>query len=114
MEVTELDRRFRIVIGVQLLCMTFVLFVSGCATPAVKDRIVVEKVPVATRPITPAQVPTPPAPLPPRPAGLSAAADLLLSQVCKLESYVLKADPLLRSSSGLPQATLPTYSECEH
>jgi hypothetical protein len=87
--------------------------VAACSTPAVKDRIVVEKVPVAVQPIKPEQVPTPPAPLPPRPSSLSAAADVLLSKVCDLEAYVLRADPLLRVSAGLPPRELPRYPECE-
>jgi hypothetical protein len=51
--------------------------------------------------------------LPKRPSSLSAAADLLLSKVCELEAYVLKADPLLRVSAGEPQKPLPRYPECE-
>lgn len=98
------------IIGIALVAV----LLAACSTPAVKERVVTVNVPVATRPITPAQVPPPPAPLPPRPSTLTAAADALLSQVCKLESYVLKADPLLRSSAGMPAATLPPYPECEH
>ena len=40
-----------------LIAMLFVAL-TGCSTPAVKDRIVVEKVLVAVHSITPAQVPT--------------------------------------------------------
>jgi hypothetical protein len=34
--------------------------------------------------------------------------------VCDLEAYVLRADPLLRVSAGLPPRELPRYPECEH
>jgi hypothetical protein len=54
-----------------------------------------------------------PAPLGPRPSSLSAAADALFAQVCKLEAYVLRADPLLRVSAGEKPAELPKYPECE-
>lgn len=86
---------------------------SACSTPAIKDRIVEVSVPIATKPINPADVPTPPAPLPPRPKELSAAADLLLSKWCAAVSYMLKADPLLRVSAGMPQKALEQYKECE-
>jgi hypothetical protein len=91
-----------------------VIALAACSTPAVKTETVEVKVPVATTPLKPAQIPTPPAPLPKRPDSLSAAADILLSKVCELEGYVLKADPLLRVSAGLPQQALPKYPECEH
>jgi hypothetical protein len=89
------------------------LALSSCATPAVKTETVEVKVPVAVQPITPAQVPAPPAPLGPRPSSLSAAADALFAQVCKLEAYILRADPLLRVSAGERPAELPKYPECE-
>jgi hypothetical protein len=91
----------------------FLIALSGCATPATRTETVEVKVPVAVQPITPAQVPTPPAPLGPRPSSLSAAADALFAQVCKLEAYVLRADPLLRVSAGEKPAELPKYPECE-
>lgn len=91
----------------------FFLALTACQTPATKIETVEVKVPVAVQPITPAQVPAPPAPLPKRPESLSAAADVLLSKVCELEAYVLRADPLLRVSAGEPQQALPTYPECE-
>lgn len=90
-----------------------ILALASCATPAVKTVTVEVKVPVAIQPITPAQIPVAPAPLPKRPDSLSAAADILLSQVCQLESYVLKADPLLRLSAGEKPQALPAYPECE-
>lgn len=86
---------------------------SSCATPAVKDRVVEVDKPVAVQPIKPADVPAVPAPLGPRPQSLSAAADLLLSKVCELESYALKADPLLRLSAGMQQQALARFPECE-
>lgn len=86
---------------------------SACSTPAIKDRIVEVAKPVAVRPIQVADVPTPPSPLPPRPAQLSAAADLLLSKWCAAVSYMVKADPLLRVSAGMPQKALERYPECE-
>ena len=95
-----------------LIAMLFVAL-TGCSTPAVKDRIVVEKVPVAVHSITPAQVPTAPAPLPPRPSSLSAAADVLLADHCSWVAFGLKAFPLLRVSAGLPPSELPKYPECE-
>lgn len=89
------------------------IILTACATPATRTETVTVKVPIAIQPIKPAQVPTPPAPLGPRPNSLSAAADTLLAKVCQLESYVLRADPLLRVSAGLPPAALPKYPECE-
>jgi hypothetical protein len=86
---------------------------AACATPAIKDRVVEVRVPVAVQPIKPAQVPAVPAPLAKRPASLSAAADLLLAKVCELEAYALKADPLLRLSAGMQQQALGRFPECE-
>jgi hypothetical protein len=96
-----------------IIILAFAQLTACASTPAVKDRIVVEKVPVAVQPITPAQIPAVPAPLGKRPASLSAAADLLLSKVCELEAYALKADPLLRLSAGSPQQALARFPECE-
>jgi hypothetical protein len=95
------------------LAYSTVSFIAACSTPAVRTETIEVKVPVAVQPITPAQVPTPPAPLGPRPSSLSAAADALFAQVCKLEAYVLRADPLLRVSAGQKPAELPKYAECE-
>jgi hypothetical protein len=89
------------------------LMAGMCQTAPTRTETVEVKVPVAVQPITPAQVPTPPAPLGPRPSSLSAAADALCAQVCKLEAYVLRADPLLRVSAGQKPAELPKYPECE-
>lgn len=86
---------------------------ASCSAPAVRDRIVTVSVPVAIRPIKPADVPAVPAPLPPRPRELSAAADVLLSRWCAAVAYMLKADPLLRLGSGMPQRALIRYPECE-
>jgi hypothetical protein len=112
MAMTEIDRRFRICIGVQALCLLAILL-TGCETPAVQTRTVEVKVPVAVQPIKPAQVPPVPAPLGPRPQSLSAATDLLLADHCKWVAYGLLTDPLLRVSAGMPQQPLPTYPECE-
>jgi hypothetical protein len=109
---TEIDRRFRICIGVQVLCLVAMLLM-GCATPATKIETKEVLTPVAVQPITPDQVPSPPPPLGPRPQSLSAAADVLLAKVCELEAYVLRADPLLRVAAGQPQKELPLYPECE-
>lgn len=87
---------------------------TACQTPAVKDRVVTVSVPIATKPLKPADVPAVPAPLGPRPQSLSAAADVLMSKVCELEAYVLRADPLLRLSAGMPQQALVKFPECEH
>jgi hypothetical protein len=89
------------------------LLLAACSTPAIKDRIVTVSMPIATRPLKPADLPAAPAPLGPRPQSLSAAADVLMSKVCELEAYVLRADPLLRLSAGLPQQALANYPECE-
>lgn len=97
------------VLGLAILA----LLLAGCQTPATRTETVEFKVPVAVQPIKPEQVPAPPAPLPPRPTSLSAAADVLLAKVCELEAYVLRADPLLRLSAGLPQQALAKYPECE-
>lgn len=86
---------------------------AACSTPAVHDRIVEVDKPVAVQPIKPADVPAVPAPLPPRPKELSAAADVLLSRWCAAVAYMLKADPLLRVSAGMPQQALPSFKECE-
>jgi hypothetical protein len=91
-----------------------IILLTACAHHPVKIETVEVKVPVAMHPITPAQVPQPPAPLPPRPANLSSAADVLLGQVCRLEAYVIRVDPLLRVSAGLPPASVPAFPECEH
>jgi hypothetical protein len=96
------------------LSLSAAVLLTACAHHPVKIETVEVKVPVAMHPITPAQVPQPPAPLPPRPANLSSAADVLLGQVCRLEAYVIRVDPLLRTSAGLPAATTPLYPECEH
>lgn len=87
--------------------------VTACSTPAIKERIVEVKVPVATRPIAAVDVPKLPAPLPKRPADARVALDVALAQVCRLVSYALKADPLLRVSAGLPQSPAQRYPECE-
>lgn len=85
----------------------------SCAGPAIKDRTVEVKVPVAVQPITPAQVPVLPKPLPPRPTSLSAAADLLLGKVCEWVAYGLRADPLLKVSAGQSPIAAAGYPECE-
>lgn len=88
--------------------------VAACQTPTVvKDRVVDVVKPVATQPIKPADVPAMPAPLPPRPGNLSAAADVLLSKWCEAVAYFLRADPLLKVSSGQAQSTVAKYPECE-
>jgi hypothetical protein len=98
----------------KLVIILLPLALAGCATtPAVKDRIVEVDKPVAVQPIAPAQVPVVPAPLGPRPQSLAAAADSLLSKVCELEAYALRADPLLRVSAGMQQQELPPFPECE-
>lgn len=86
---------------------------TACATPAIKERIVEVKVPVAVQSIKPADVPVLPAPLPKRPANVSSALDLALAQVCAFVAYGLKADPLLRVSAGLPPLAAPKFPECE-
>jgi len=99
-------------VALLLICLG-ALCLSACSAPATKTVVQTVSVPVAVQPIKAAQVPTPPAPLGPRPQSLSAAADALLSKVCELEAYVLRADPLLRVSAGEPQQALPKYPECE-
>lgn len=89
------------------------VLLASCATPAIKERIVEVKVPVAITPIRPADVPVLPAPLPKRPANVSSALDLALAQVCAFVAYGLKADPLLRVSAGLPPLPAPKFAECE-
>jgi hypothetical protein len=91
----------------------FAVVLTGCATSAVRDRIVEVSKPVAVHPITAAQIPAVPAPLGPRPSSLSAAADLLLSKHCEWVAYALRADPLLRLSAGEPQKALQAYPECQ-
>jgi hypothetical protein len=89
------------------------LLLTGCASGAVRDRIVEVDKPVAIHPITAAQIPAVPAPLGPRPSSLSAAADLLLSKHCEWVAYALRADPLLRLSAGEAQKALQAYPECQ-
>lgn len=88
------------------------LLLSSCGTPAVKDRPVPISVPIATHPIAAADVPVPPAPLPKRPATATAALDVAMAGYCQMVAYVLKADPLLRVSAGLPQQDVAKYPEC--
>jgi len=96
------------------LLFAMALVISGCTTEATRTEVKLVNVPVAVQPIKPAQVPTPPSPLGPRPQSLSAAADTLLSKWCSAVSYMLKVDPLLRLSAGIPQQALAKYPECEH
>jgi hypothetical protein len=89
------------------------VLLAGCSTPAVKERVVEVKVPVAVQPIKPEQIPALPKPLTKRPASTSAALDLALAKVCEFVGYALKADPLLRVSAGAPQSEPPKFPECE-
>lgn len=93
--------------------MMLALLLAGCATGAVKERVVEVKVPVAVQPITAAQVPVVPAPLGLRPPSLSAAADLLLAKWCEAVGYMLRADPLLRISAGQQPVAVAGFPECE-
>jgi type IV pilus biogenesis protein CpaD/CtpE len=95
------------------LLIATALLLSGCATEATRTQTVEVKVPVATHPITVAQVPKVPDPLGKRPQSLSAAADQLLAKHCQWVAYALLADPLLRVSAGASQLPLPAYPECE-
>lgn len=95
-------------VAICLCCMA-----TACAGPAVKDRIVEVQIPVATQPITAAQVPTVPKPLGPRPGSLSAAADVLMSKWCEAVSYFLRADPLLKVSAGQKPGEVAAFPECE-
>jgi hypothetical protein len=92
---------------------TGAMLLAACSTPPVKVETVEVKVPVAVRPIRADQVPAVPKPLGPRPPSLSAAADVLLSRWCAAVAYILRADPLLRVSAGVPQQALARYPECE-
>lgn len=87
--------------------------VSACSTPATRVEVKEIRIPVAVQSLRPDQIPQVPAPLGPRPKSLSAAADTLLASHCEFVAYVLKADPLLRLSAGLPQQSLPRFPECE-
>lgn len=89
------------------------LLVASCATGPTKDRIVEVATPVAVQPIKPDQIPALPAPLPKRPANVSSALDLALGKWCEAVAYILKTDPLLRVSAGLPPRDLPPFPECE-
>jgi hypothetical protein len=102
-----------VVVVVAIILAFAIAALSACATPAVQTRTVEVKIPVAVHALKPAQVPAVPAPLGPRPQSLSAAADILLSKHCEFVVYVLKADPLLRLSAGLPQQPLVKFPECE-
>lgn len=93
--------------------VSLALSLAACQTPAIKDRVVEVSVPIATKPLKPADVPVLPKPLPPRPSSLSAAADILLSKVCEWVGYGLRADPLLKVSAGEKQNPAAAYPECE-
>jgi hypothetical protein len=95
------------------LILSSAALLAACQTPATRTQTVEVKVPVATHPITAAQVPAVPAPLGQRPSSLSAAADILLAKHCEFVAYALKADPLLRLSAGMQQQALAKFPECE-
>lgn len=101
-----------VALGVFLALCFLAITLSGCATPAVEYKTVEVKVPVMVQPLKPEQVPAVPAPLGSRPDALPDALDVLLAKHCELVAYVLKADPLLRVSAGVPMADLPVYREC--
>lgn len=101
------------VIGILAAALFMLLLLTGCSTPAVKDRIVEVKVPVAIQPIKPEDVPPLPSPLGPRPPTLRQTADRAFAGFCEAIAYVLKADPLLRISAGQLPRDLPAYPECE-
>ena len=93
-----------------------VLLLGGCATPGaapVRDRIVEISKPVAIQPIKPSDRPTPPAPLGPRPPALRAQADILLGKWCEAVAYIIKSEPLLAISAGMPPLAAQAYPECE-
>ena len=96
------------------LCNLFVAAagLSACATPAVRERVVEVSKPVATHPVDPKDVPVAPGSLGKRPPTLQQAADKALSGWCGAVAYMLKADPLLRLSAGLPPVELGAYPEC--
>jgi hypothetical protein len=99
--------------AVFVVLLVCALALPGCAAPAVQDRIVEVKVPVAVQPIKPDQVPALPEPLPQRPSSLSAATDLLLGKWCEAVAYFIKSKPLLDVSAGRPPIEAPVYPECE-
>lgn len=96
-----------------IICAVAALL-SACASgPVIRDRVVEVQIPVAVQPIAPADVPTLPKPLPPRPTSLSAAADVLLAKVCEWVAYGVRADPLLKVSSGQAPVAATAFPECE-
>lgn len=100
-------------LAIFIVLVVAALSLSGCATSAVEEKIVEVKVPVAVQPIKPEQVPVIPTPLPARPLSLSAAADVLMAKWCEAVIYIIKADPLLRVSSGQVPGQAPLFPECE-
>lgn len=86
---------------------------AACQSGPIRDRIVTVSVPIATHPVKASDVPKLPAPLPKRPANVSSALDLALSKWCEGVAYMLRADPLLRVSAGLPPLEPPKFPECE-
>jgi hypothetical protein len=101
----------------KILVIGLALSLSGCfgGHPQVpSDRIVVEKVPVATQPITKDQIPLLPGQLGKRPPDARQAADQALAGRCDAIAFVIRAYPLLLLSAGLPPAQVPDYPECRN
>jgi hypothetical protein len=87
--------------------------ITACQSAPVRIETIEVKIPVPVQPIKPEDVPAPPASLGPRPATLPQAADRALAGWCEAVAYMLKAQPLLQLSAGLPPIELGKYPECE-
>lgn len=88
------------------------LWLTGCASPAIRTEFKEVLVPVSTPVLKAEQIPALPQPLPKRPDSLSAAADLLLAKHCEFVAFAVRAMPLLQVSAGLPPSEAPRFPEC--
>ena len=79
------------------------LLLAGCAhkvQPAIEVRTVEVPVIRVEKCIALADIPKVPADLPKRPPGISAALDIAVAKVLELQTYVSKADPLLKGCAA--------------
>lgn len=89
------------------------LLLAACQSGPTRIETVEVKIPIAVQPIKPEDVPQAPGSLGPRPPTLPQAADRALAGWCEAVAYILKAQPLLQLSAGLPPVELGKYPECE-
>lgn len=90
-----------------------IALLAGCTTGAVHDRVVEVDKPIATHPITAAQIPPLPGQLGPRPKDAASAADAALAGRCDAIAFVIRAYPLLQVAAGQLPTQAPDYKECD-